>query len=238
MQADLRQQLLALYDPLPVKDRLFVRARLLLSDLDRLERYVPTQGRILDIGSGHGLVANILALTGPDRQVLGVDLDPAKIAAARQTIGERDNIDFVVGDAAALPGGPFRGVTIADVLYTIPPATQRAILRQIAAVLEPGGVLVWKTQIREPRWKYAITYGQEWLMTRLGPTMSEGLYFLDRKESLAALREAGLRPALIPMSSPRPYTDVLFLGYRQAATTLDADAAQASHLPTWSPHAR
>lgn len=231
MQADLRRSLLALYDPLPVKDRLFVRARLLLSDLDRLERYVPTQGRVLDLGCGHGLVANILALTGPGRQVLGVDLDPAKIAAAQQTVGGRDNIRFTIGDAAALPAGPFQAVTIADVLYTIPPATQQAILRQIAAVLEPGGVLVWKTQVRHPRWKYAITYGQEWLMTRLGPTLSSGLHFLDREESLAALREAGLRPAIIPLPSIRPYTDLLLLGYRQADPAADKPVATTDHAP-------
>jgi 2-polyprenyl-6-hydroxyphenyl methylase/3-demethylubiquinone-9 3-methyltransferase len=234
MQSDLRRSLLALYDPLPLKERLFVRARLLLSDLDRLERYVPTQGRVLDLGCGHGLVANILALTGPARQVLGVDLDPAKIAAARQTIGARDNIDFVVGDAAALPDGPFQAVTIADVLYTIPPPTQRAIVRQVAAALEPGGVLVWKTQVRQPRWKYAITYGQEWLMTRLGPTMSAGLHFMDREESLAALRAAGLRPAVIPLPSIRPYTDILFLGYRQAGPLPEPDMAHAG-TAAWTP---
>jgi 2-polyprenyl-3-methyl-5-hydroxy-6-metoxy-1,4-benzoquinol methylase len=214
MNADLRRALLALYDPLPLTDRLFVRVRLLLSDLDRLERYVPAEGPVLDIGCGHGLVSNLLALTGPKRQVLGIDPDPRKVAAARQTVGDRPNIRFEIGDAVRLPAGPYRAVTIADVMYLIPEATQRAIIASIAGALEPGGVLVWKSQIRQPRWKYAITYGQEWLMTRLGPTHGAALCFLDREESLAALRDAGLRPAAVPMPSRRPYTDILFLGYK------------------------
>jgi 2-polyprenyl-6-hydroxyphenyl methylase/3-demethylubiquinone-9 3-methyltransferase len=225
MRADLRQALLALYDPLPLKDRLFVRARLLLSDLDRLERYVPPQGAVLDIGCGHGLVSNILAITSAARAVLGVDLDLKKIAAAQQTVGDRANIRFAVGDAATLPAGPFRAVTIADVTYTMPPDQQRALLWKIAHVLEPGGVLVWKTQVRQPRWKYVITYGQEWLMVRLGPTMGAGLYFMDQVDSIAALREAGLRPAVIPMPSPRPYTDLLLLGYRPAHAELSTMTA-------------
>lgn len=214
MNAGLRRELLALYDPLPLIDRLFVRVRLLLSDLDRLERYVPATGPVLDIGCGHGLVSNLLALTGPERRVLGIDLDAKKIAAARRTVGDRPNVSFEVGDAAHLPAGSYRAVTIADVMYLIPEARQRAIIASIAGALEPGGVLVWKSQIRQPRWKYRITHGQEWAMTRLGPTTGAGLFFMDREESLAAIRAAGLRPAIIPLTSPRPYTDILFLGYK------------------------
>ncbi len=68
--------------------------------------------------------------------------------------------------------------------------------------------------MRQPRWKYAVTYGQEWLMTHLGPTHGSGLFFMDREESLQAIRDAGLRPAVVPMPSLRPYTDILFLGYK------------------------
>jgi 2-polyprenyl-3-methyl-5-hydroxy-6-metoxy-1,4-benzoquinol methylase len=214
MNAADRHALLALYDPLPLLDRLFVRVRLLLSDLGRMERYVPAEGAVLDIGCGHGLVSNILALTGPERRVLGIDLDPRKISAAQQTIGQRTNIRFELGDATRLPAGRYRAVTIADVMYLIPEATQRAILVSIAEALVPGGVLVWKSQIRQPRWKYAITYGQEWLMTKLGPTHGAGLFFMDREESLDAIRAAGLRPAAVAMPSMRPYTDILFLGYK------------------------
>lgn len=214
MNRDLRRALLALYAPLPLGVRLFVRARLALSDLDALERYVPAIGPVLDIGCGHGLVSNILALTGAQRQVLGIDIDADKIAVASQTIGARQNIQFMVGDATDLPAGDYHAVTITDVMYLIPPETQRSILVSIAGALRPGGVLVWKSQIRQPRWKYAITYGQEWLMTRLGPTEGAGLFFMDREESLAGIRDAGLRPAVVPMPSFRPYTDVLFLGYK------------------------
>lgn len=209
-----RRALLALYDPLPLVDRLFVRARLLLSDLGALERYVPMRGHILDVGCGHGLVGNLLALTSPDRQVLGIDLDPRKVAAAQSTIRDRPNVRFEVGDAAQLPPGRYEAVTIADVMYLIPPPAQRAIVASIAEALAPGGVLVWKSQIRRPRWKYAVTYGQEWLMTHLGPTHGSGLFFMDREESLQAIRDAGLRPAVVPLPSLRPYTDSLFLGYQ------------------------
>lgn len=212
--AGLLQRTLALYDDSPQADRLFVRARAFLSDLAVLERHAPHAGAILDLGCGHGLVSNLLALGSPEREVTGIDIAKEKVASAQRTVGGRTNVQFLVADATTFGGGPYAAITVADVFYLIPPDGQRALLASCARMLAPDGVLIWKSQVREPRWKYAITRGQEWLMTTLGPTQGHGLYFLDTDESLAALRDAGLRAVALPMRSWRPYTDMLFLAYK------------------------
>lgn len=161
-------------------------------------------------------MSNLLAITSPQRQVLGIDIDAKKIAAAQRTIGNRRNIQFEVGDAACFPSSCFHAVTIADVMYLIPPDTQRAILTSIASALEPNGVLIWKTQSHYPRWKFAITYAQELLMTKLGPTQGAGIFFMDCEESIQAIRTAGLDPVVVPMPSLRPYSDILFIGCKSS----------------------
>jgi 2-polyprenyl-6-hydroxyphenyl methylase/3-demethylubiquinone-9 3-methyltransferase len=166
---------LALYDDSPLAERLFVRVRAALSDLPAVERQAPPSGAILDIGCGHGLLANLLALGSAGRQVLGIDIDAAKVAAAQRTVRDRANIRFAVADALALDGRLYDAITVGDVFYLIPPAEQRRLIARCFALLAPGGVFLWKSQVRRPRWKYAITYGQEWLMTRLGPTAGRGL---------------------------------------------------------------
>jgi 2-polyprenyl-6-hydroxyphenyl methylase/3-demethylubiquinone-9 3-methyltransferase len=211
---DLMRRALALYDASPRADRLFVRARASLSDLPQIERHAPRDGAILDLGCGHGLVANLLALGSPTRDVTGIDIDEEKIAAARRTVRNRSNIRFLVADATTYDGGPYAAITVADVFYLIPPDGQRALLAACARMLMPGGMLIWKSQVRTPRWKYAITRGQEWLMTTLGPTQGHGLYFLDTDESLAALRAAGFLPVTLTPRSWRPYTDILFLAQK------------------------
>lgn len=208
------QGTLALYDHSPQADRLFVRARAFLSDLVVLERHAPRAGKILDLGCGHGLVSNLLALGSPEREVTGIDIAQEKVEAAQRTVGARTNVKFLVADATTFGGGPYAAITVADVFYLIPPDGQRALLASCARMLAPDGVLIWKSQVREPRWKYAITRGQEWLMTNLGPTQGHGLYFLDTDESLAALHDAGLRAVALPMRSWRPYTDTLFLAHK------------------------
>lgn len=211
---DLMRRTLALYDASPRSDRFFVRARALLSDLPQIERHAPRDGAILDLGCGHGLVANLLALGSSTRDVTGIDIDADKIASARRTVRNRSNIRFQVADATTYDGGPYAAITTADVFYLIPPDGQRALLAACARMLLPGGMLIWKSQVRSPRWKYAITRGQEWLMTTLGPTQGHGLYFLDTDESLAALREAGFLPVTLTPRSWRPYTDILFLAQK------------------------
>lgn len=216
---DLLRRALALYDDSPPAERLFVRARALLSDLPVLERHAPRAGRIMDLGCGHGLVANLLALGSAERAVRGVDIAPEKIAAARRTLGNRPNIRFDVADATALAAdgeeaGSYAAIAVADVFYLLPPDDQRALIGTCHALLQPGGVFLWKSQVRRPRWKYAITWGQEWLMTTLGPTHGHGLYFLNTDESLAALAAAGFTAAALPLRSWRPYTDVLFIAYK------------------------
>lgn len=211
-RAELLRRTLAVYADSPRAERLFVRARACLSDLTVVERHAPRSGTILDIGCGHGLLTNLLALGSPARDVLGIDIDAAKIEAARRSLRGRANVRFAVAPAARAPGGPYEAITIGDVCYLLPPAEQRALIAQCHRLLAPGGTLLWKSQVRRPRWKFAITYAQEWLMTHVGPTAGSGLYFLDTAASLDALRAAGFRAAVRPMPSWRPYTDVLFIG--------------------------
>jgi 2-polyprenyl-3-methyl-5-hydroxy-6-metoxy-1,4-benzoquinol methylase len=214
MMTALKASLLALYTTSPWQDRLFIRIRLLLSDLFFIEQHVPKQGQILDVGCGHGLFANLLAIASSERQVLGFDIDTTKIPTAQATIGNRSNIRFTVGDAVALPQGQFNAITIIDVLYQIEPVIQRRILQYCAHALKPGGVLVWKTHSRKPRWKYTFTCLQERVGALIGTMKAPDLHFLSDEESLQALVAVGLTPVAVPMPSWRPYSDMVLLGKR------------------------
>lgn len=215
-RGDLFRRTLALYDDSPRGERLFVRIRALLSDLAVVERHAPERGAILDVGCGHGLLSNLLALGSSERDVLGIDLDARKIEAARRTSRGRTNIRFEVASASDAPAGRYQAITVGDVFYLIPPDEQRVLMALFQRLLIPGGVFLWKSQVREPRWKYVITYGQEWLMTHLGPTSGHGLHFLNTAESLAALRDVGFHAEALPLASWRPYTDVLFIARNPA----------------------
>jgi 2-polyprenyl-6-hydroxyphenyl methylase/3-demethylubiquinone-9 3-methyltransferase len=184
--------------------------------LEGIEAHVPRAGRILDVGCGHGLFTVLMALASPDRDVLGVDPSPAKIAAAQQVGTHVPNVAFMQGFADDAPPGPYAAATITDVLYLLPRDVKAAILRRCHQVLTPDGVLVLKTNDKHPRWKYAVAYAQEKLMTTLGLTLSEhGLHFFSSEETLALLDEVGFRAERHVLPSWTPYPHVVFVGRKK-----------------------
>ncbi len=217
MEAKIREQLLKAYSPLPLSHRLFVRARLLLSDLEFVERYLPKSGLIIELGCGHGLFSILAALRHPERQVIGIDLSSTKIYLARQT-AHPANVQFEIADAMTYtPPRPADAVAIVDVMYLLDPEAQRRVLAHAFTCLGPGGTLVWKAQETRPRWKYWCTYLQERIMTSTGVTLNpgKGLHFLPRHRATALLEACGFAAvSAIDMPSWRPYSDVLYLAHR------------------------
>jgi ubiquinone/menaquinone biosynthesis C-methylase UbiE len=96
------------------------------------ERIDPPR-RVLDVGTGTGLVAALAAERFPEAEVVGVDLSPRMIEVARRNHGS-ERIRFEVADASALPftDGAF---DLAVLLNMIPFADE------LARVLEPRGRL-------------------------------------------------------------------------------------------------
>ena len=117
-------------------------------DLDGEARFidaiVPRHSRILDAGCGPGRVGAYLARVGHD--IVGVDIDPILIDAARQ---EHPDSTWLVADLAelALPAlgidEPFDAIVCAgNVLTFLDPDTRRPVLANLAAHLRPNGRLV------------------------------------------------------------------------------------------------
>lgn len=184
------------YDGCPRGDRVHVRLRWWTCPFPAVEREVPWQGRILEVGCGHGVLSLHLAASSRARQVVGVDVDADKIDLARRAAtvaGLADRVSFVAMPLADLDDSGFDAVVIADVLYLLPPDARRALLVDGAGRLAPGGRIVAKEADRRPRWKGALTVAQELISTRvLRITEGEQVAFTPPGELARPLRDAGL----------------------------------------------
>jgi SAM-dependent methyltransferase len=117
---------------------------------------------ILDVGCGEGHLTLALNKLYPQARVVGIDIDPAAIQAAKEIQAKTPNapgkIEYIAGDAQEkLPDGPFDLVHISMMLlHTTKPEHVLDLAKQ---VLKPGGRIwvkdldpSWITTVKHPNW--------------------------------------------------------------------------------------
>lgn len=107
-----------------------------------LEHWLPTQARVLDLGSGSAILAIVAMRLGAQR-VTGVELDPDAMSAAEENIernGAATGIRLMEGDATVLTPllAPVE-VIVSNILRNI----NTLMLPAIHAALVPGGVAIF-----------------------------------------------------------------------------------------------
>ena len=133
-------------------DRLIRQAARIEPILERLFREAgigPGQ-RVLDLGSGVGDVSILAArLVGPSGEVVGIERDPSSIAVAKARVAQAgfSNVSFTQTDASRISSDrPFDAAVGRFILMFVPDPP--AVLRSLAALVRPGGVLAFQ----EPAW--------------------------------------------------------------------------------------
>jgi SAM-dependent methyltransferase len=102
-----------------------------------LERVDPPPRRALDLGTGTGGAAFLIARRFPEAEVTGADLAARMVEQARKNTPDdlRDRVRFEVADASALPygDGSFELVGLSNMI---------PFFDELARVLAPGGRLI------------------------------------------------------------------------------------------------
>jgi len=117
--------------------------------------------KILDVGSGGGILSEALAKTGA--QVTGIDLSLPSIEAAKQHAQQQGlSIDYRVTSAeeiAETQAGSFDVVTCMEMLEHVPEPEQ--IVAACAQALKPGGLAFFSSINRTPKaFLFAIVGGE------------------------------------------------------------------------------
>jgi SAM-dependent methyltransferase len=186
---------------------------------------LPRTGRLLDAGSGHGLFSLFLAQDSSARQVTGMDHDGARVALARRAADGIPNAAFTEGSlldggiTAIAAGNPWDGIAMIDVLHYFAEESQRRILAEAFAGLEPGGALIAREV--EPDAGLVSSWNRlyERLATRIGFTRSEEkstLHFRSRAGWESLLRETGFVVRSKPCSHFL-FADILYVCERPRA---------------------
>ena len=123
--------------------------------------------RALDVASGTGKVAaDLQRRTQPGGRVVGIDISPGMIDIARRQYGTRPGLEYVVGDALALPteDASFDAATIAFGMRNLP--DYRRGFGEMARSVRPGGRVLC-LEIARPRSRLARF--MRWWFDRIVP---------------------------------------------------------------------
>jgi 2-polyprenyl-3-methyl-5-hydroxy-6-metoxy-1,4-benzoquinol methylase len=214
-QAGVREEIASLF-----RGRLRGYARIKLRH-DPVYGVVATQLRrfaapVLDSGCGIGLLGLYLRAHGFRGRYLGIDCDPAKVAAARRSAQRHaPPLAFAESDVGELP--VFSGaVVLLDVLHYLDADQQQALLRAAAARIAVGAALIVRTVLREPRWRYLATVCEEHLLYGVGWMRMPARHFPHRAEIETTLRAHGLQTHTRPLWGATPFASFLIVARRLA----------------------
>jgi ubiquinone/menaquinone biosynthesis C-methylase UbiE len=109
---------------------------------DDVVELAPEGGRVLDVGTGPGVLLQEIGRRRPDLRVVGIDLSPDMVSAARRNVAEFDGrVEAHQADVTALPFPDASFDLIVSSLSLHHWDDPRTAGPQLARVLKPGGRL-------------------------------------------------------------------------------------------------
>ena len=174
------------YRGFPAGRRLHTLARFLTCPFLPVVNAVPAGARVLDIGAGDGIFAQLAAAHGA-REVIAVEPDLRRClpcvrhAAVRVVAGFDDTV-----------GGQFEVVTLIDVLYKLPLAEWDGVFARVRERLVPGGLFLLKELDPDHRAKAAWNRAQESLANTVDLTLGRSFSYETGPALRARVERAGL----------------------------------------------
>jgi len=153
------------------------------------------------------MLSNFLSLKSADRQVLGIDLNRARVEVAKRSSKRHSEVSFQLGDIQDFQGIPFDAVVMTDVLHHIDDDDVRVLLRIIHSCLSDHGTLVVLDVDRSPLRKFYATY----LIDRL-LNLTRPLHYRSRDLLMLLLGQSGFWVRqVVPADRGLPLSDVIYL---------------------------
>jgi len=178
-----------------------------------IEKFIPQEGDIYDLGCGYGTFVNFLGLfASGKRKIIGFDIDALKVRFA--SILHKDNgVDFKVRDINEdLKIINAACIVMIDVLVLMPFAQQERLLNRCFNYLSETGVLIIKEIDTRPFWKYGWHQFQATLVLKVFKLIQgEGLYCRPRQSYIGLFKKIGYKVDVLDIQKGYLYPHMLYI---------------------------
>jgi 2-polyprenyl-6-hydroxyphenyl methylase/3-demethylubiquinone-9 3-methyltransferase len=221
MFVDKAYEILNLYPSLGILDKMNILLRMVFCVkpiVMVLEKYLPHQGVILDLGCGYGIISHLMVKIHPGRSVLGVDMSDHRIRVAENSILDDGNPRFFREDIRCFNFPRCDAIIAIDTLYLLPYQDQERLIRRCHENLRDDGVLIIKDNYKSRNWRYFYACTEEKLKTGMGIYGRESkgsvLHYWRIDDFLELLRNSGFEAKTIPLPWLLPYPGVFYVCHR------------------------
>jgi ubiquinone/menaquinone biosynthesis C-methylase UbiE len=174
---------------------------------------IPEGGHVVDVGTGFGALAFLLASVRSDLSITGVDPEAGLIEGARaaaEGLG-LERLRFEVGDGALLPfASASLDLAMCQTVLTHVP-DPAAVVAEMARVLRPGGIFLAAEWTDRSLGSFGFDNASTWPLDRAADT-----YRLTKAYSIGRARlgrgddEAGIRAPILAADAGLEVVDVRF----------------------------
>lgn len=192
---------------LPLSVKLYMNIRPLIIPFDLIEKYVPKNGNVVDVGCGYGIFANYLAISSKEREITGIDLNEKRISIANKIFRQSTNLNFICANITDVQIPNANIITAIDVLHHIPTLElQTKLLQSCHSVLSTNGKLIVKDVDTKPKWKHLIARFHDYIMAH-----GDSVLFQDKNSIINLLKKTGFEIEKIVNINKYPYAHILFI---------------------------
>jgi len=195
-----------LYDFCSLKDKIYIKLRWKLCPFELIERFLPKSGRIVDVGCGYGLLANLTALRYAERDVYGFDMNARRINIARKSVKNRKNVHFEIKNVKDLRLGSCDAIIMSDFLHHVPYREQENLIKQAYGKLKKKGIMIILDIEKKPLWKYLFAANLDRVLNCF-----PRLYYRDVESFNNMLERNGFSVSIINADMKLPLPDVLLV---------------------------
>jgi 2-polyprenyl-3-methyl-5-hydroxy-6-metoxy-1,4-benzoquinol methylase len=175
---------------------------------------------VLDAGAGRGQFGLLLCELGRAEELRGFDADPRKVEVFADAAGQTARVEN--HDLLQLPAGEVDTVLLIDVLHYLPLVEQDALLRQAAARVADGRILIRELDAIAGARSLATRVG-EWLAKITGYNRGRAArHYRPASEIASQLAARGFSCEVLGASEGTPFGNVLIVATRARSSAQPA----------------